>query len=185
MGLLFIILYLFFPTWFLVVEQQLHSSHYFFPDGVQQGIPHVDVVAEQQLDDLQVLVLDGNEEGCASQRVYAVYVDPEVDLSLLQGLLHAAVVSLFHSPQVGFLHGGELSLRSHNAQGDAVPVRAAFRLFIIKLWHCDFSVSTAGKEKNKTKRAALGKKDQMRTIWFLMKAVKWGEGGQYWLHLKE
>ncbi|TNN63512.1 hypothetical protein EYF80_026254 [Liparis tanakae] len=71
-------------TGLLVIEQQLHRSHHFLPDGVQQGVAHVDAEAQQELDDLQVLVLDGDQQGGAAQRVDAVDVDLEVDLGLLR-----------------------------------------------------------------------------------------------------
>lgn len=125
--------YLFLPTWLLVVEQQLHGPHHLFPDGVQQGITHVHVEVEQQLDDLQVLILDGDEQGRAPQGVDAVDVDPEVDLSLLQGLLDTGVVPLLHGPQVGPLKGGELRLGPHDPQRDAVPVRGVVSFPVVQL----------------------------------------------------
>lgn len=66
-----------------MVQQQLHSSDHFLADRVQQGIADVDVEAQQELNDFQVLVLDGNQQSCAAQRVDAVDVDLEVDLCLL------------------------------------------------------------------------------------------------------
>ena len=69
---------------FLVVYQQLHGAHHLLADGVQQGVAHVHVEAQHQLDDLQVLVLDGDQQRRAAQRVDAVDVDLEVDLRLLE-----------------------------------------------------------------------------------------------------
>ena len=67
-----------------MVEQQLHGAHHLLADGVQQGVAHVHVEAQHQLDDLQVLVLDGDQQRCAAQRVDAVDVDLKVDLRLLE-----------------------------------------------------------------------------------------------------
>lgn len=50
---------------------------------MQQGIADVDAEAQQELNDFQVLVLDGNQQSRAAQRVDAVDVDLEVDLCLL------------------------------------------------------------------------------------------------------
>lgn len=54
---------------------------------MQQGIANVDVEAQQELSDFQVLVLNGNQKGCAAERVDAVDVDLEVDLCLLTKLV--------------------------------------------------------------------------------------------------
>lgn len=50
---------------------------------MQQGIADVDTEAQQELNDFQVLVLDGNQQSRAAQRVDAVDVDLEVDFCLL------------------------------------------------------------------------------------------------------
>lgn len=71
-------------TGLLVIQQQLHGSHHLLTDGVQQGIADVDVEAQQEFNDFQVLVLDCNQQSCAAQRVDAVDVDLEVDLRLLE-----------------------------------------------------------------------------------------------------
>lgn len=70
-------------TWLLVIQQQLHSSHHLLADRVQQGIADVDVEAQQEFNDFQVLVLNSNQQGRAAERVDAVDVDLEVDLCLL------------------------------------------------------------------------------------------------------
>lgn len=67
-----------------MVEQQLHGSHHLFPDGVQEGVAHVDGETQQELDDLQILVLDGDEQGRAAEGVDAVNVDLKVNLRLLR-----------------------------------------------------------------------------------------------------
>ena len=56
----------------LWVYQQLHGAHHLLVDGVQEGVSHVHVIAQQQLDDLQVLVLDDDQQRRAPQRVDAV-----------------------------------------------------------------------------------------------------------------
>ena len=50
---------------------------------MQQCIAHVDVKAQQEFDDFQVLVLNANQQSGAAERVDAVDVDLEVDLCLL------------------------------------------------------------------------------------------------------
>ena len=82
---------------------------------MQQGIADVDVEAQQQLDDLQVLVLDGDQQGRAAEGVDTVDVDLEVDLRLLtnekswdQGFVSAATLVL------GFAR--EPSIRGVNTQ---------------------------------------------------------------------
>lgn len=50
---------------------------------MQQGVANIHVEAQQEFDDFQVLVLNGNQQSCAAERVDAVDVDLEVDLSLL------------------------------------------------------------------------------------------------------
>lgn len=67
-----------------MVEQQLHGSHHLFADGVQKGVADVDGETQQELDDLQVFILDGDEQGRAAQRVNAVDVDLKVNLRLLR-----------------------------------------------------------------------------------------------------
>lgn len=66
-----------------MIEQQLHSSHHFLADCVQQGIADVDAEAQQEFNDFQVLVFNGNQQSRASERVDAVDVDLEVDLCFL------------------------------------------------------------------------------------------------------
>lgn len=66
-----------------MIQQQLHSSHHFLANCVQQGIADVNAEAQQELNDFEVLVLDGNQESRAAERVDAVDVDLEVDLCLL------------------------------------------------------------------------------------------------------
>lgn len=67
-----------------MVEQQLHGSHHLLADGVQKGIADVDAEAQQELDDLQILVLDADEQGGAAEGVDAVDVDLKVNLRLLR-----------------------------------------------------------------------------------------------------
>lgn len=50
---------------------------------MQKGIANVHAEAQQELDDLQVLILDADEQSRAAQRVDAVDVDLEVDLCFL------------------------------------------------------------------------------------------------------
>lgn len=50
---------------------------------MQQGIADVDVEAQQEFNDFQVLVLNGNQQSCAAEGVDAVDVDLEVDLCFL------------------------------------------------------------------------------------------------------
>lgn len=50
---------------------------------MKQGIADVNVEAEQEFNDFQVLILYGNQQSSAAQRVDAVDVDLEVDLGLL------------------------------------------------------------------------------------------------------
>lgn len=66
-----------------MIQQQLHSAHHFLADRMQQGITDIDAEAQQQFNDFQVLVLNGNQQRCAAQRVDAVDVDLEVDLCFL------------------------------------------------------------------------------------------------------
>lgn len=74
--------HLFLATGSPVRQQQLHGADHLLPDGVQQGVARVDAVVEKELHDLQVLVLDGDEERAAAQRVQAVNVHVVVDLRL-------------------------------------------------------------------------------------------------------
>lgn len=71
-------------TWLLVVEQQLHSSHHLLADSVQKGVANVDAETQQEFDDLQILILDGDEQGRAAEGVDAVDVDLKVNLRLLR-----------------------------------------------------------------------------------------------------
>lgn len=75
---------LFLSTGLLVVQQELHGSYHLFTDGVEQSVPDIHVEAEEQLDDLQVLILNGYEQRRAPQGIDAIDVDLEVDLRLLQ-----------------------------------------------------------------------------------------------------
>lgn len=50
---------------------------------MQQGVTDIHVEAQQEFDDFQVLILNGDQQSCAAERVDAIYVDLEVDLSLL------------------------------------------------------------------------------------------------------
>lgn len=50
---------------------------------MQKGVADVHAEAQQELDDLQVLILDADEQSRAAERVDAVDVDLEVDLRLL------------------------------------------------------------------------------------------------------
>lgn len=106
-----------------MVKQQLHSSYYLLADGVEQRVPHMHVVRQQELHHLQVLVLDGDEQRGAPERVHAVHVDLEVDLGLPQRALDAAVVALLHGAQVHLLLRRQLRLGAHDAQTDAVAAR--------------------------------------------------------------
>lgn len=67
-----------------MVEQQLHSSHHLLADGVQKGIADVDAETQQEFDELQILVLDGDEQGRAAEGIDAVDVDLKVNLGLLR-----------------------------------------------------------------------------------------------------
>lgn len=115
---------LLFSAGLLVVKEQLHSSHYLLTDSVEQRVSHMHVVRQQKLHHLQVLVLYGDEQGGAPQRVHAVHVDLEVDLGLPQRALHAAVVALFHGAEVRLLLRRQLRLGAHHAQTDAIATRA-------------------------------------------------------------
>lgn len=75
-----------------VRQQQLYGAHHLLSDGVEQGIARVDAVVKQEFHDLQVLVLNGDEERAAPQRVQAVHVDVVIDLCLAQGMFDASVV---------------------------------------------------------------------------------------------
>lgn len=66
-----------------MIQQQLHSSHHFLADRVQKGIADVDAETQQELNDFQILILDGDEQGRAAEGVDAVDVDLKVDLCLL------------------------------------------------------------------------------------------------------
>ena len=61
---------------------------------MQQGIADVDVEAQQELNDFQVLVLNGNQQSCAAERVDAVDVDLEVDLCLLTKLVGKVIFTV-------------------------------------------------------------------------------------------
>lgn len=74
-----------------MVEQQLHSSHHLLSDGVQKGVADIDAEAQQEFDDLQILVLDADEQGRAAEGVDAVDVDLEVNLRLLRKQLQLGV----------------------------------------------------------------------------------------------
>lgn len=76
-----------------VGQQQLHGAHHLLPDGVQQGVARVDAVVQQELHDLQVLVLDGDEESAAAQRVQTVHVHVVVDLRLAEGVFDPCIVT--------------------------------------------------------------------------------------------
>lgn len=67
-----------------MVEQQLHGSHHLLADGVQKGVADVDAETQQEFDDLQILVLDGDEQGRAAEGVDAIDVDLKVNLCLLR-----------------------------------------------------------------------------------------------------
>lgn len=67
-----------------MVEQQLHGSHHLLPDGVQKGVANIDGETQQEFDDLQILVLNGDEQGRAAEGVDAVDVDLKVNLRLLK-----------------------------------------------------------------------------------------------------
>lgn len=66
-----------------MIQQQLHSSHHFLADRVQEGIADIDTETQQELNDFQILILDGDEQGRAAKGVDAVDVDLKVDLCLL------------------------------------------------------------------------------------------------------
>lgn len=85
--------YLFLSAGPSVRQQQLHGTHYLLPDGVEQGVTRVDAVVKQQLHDLQVLILDGNEERAAAQWVQTVHVHVVVDLGLAKGMFDSCIVT--------------------------------------------------------------------------------------------
>lgn len=64
----------------------------------------MDAVVQQQLHDLQVLVLNGDEERTATQRVQAVHVHVVVDLRLAKGMFDASVVAWRGGGRVEGLH---------------------------------------------------------------------------------
>lgn len=66
-----------------MIQQQLHGSHHLLANGVQKGVADVHAEAQQELDDLQILVLNGDEQSRAAEWVDAVDVDLKVDLRLL------------------------------------------------------------------------------------------------------
>lgn len=68
-----------------MIQQQLHSSHHFLADSVKQGIANVDIETQQELNNFQILILNGNEQSRAAEGVNTVDVDLEVDLCLLKG----------------------------------------------------------------------------------------------------
>lgn len=76
-----------------VRQQQLHSAHHLLPDRVEQGVASVDAVVKQKLHDLKVLILDGDEECTAAQRVQTVHINVVVDLCLAKGMFDACVVT--------------------------------------------------------------------------------------------
>lgn len=79
-----------------MVEQQLHGSHHLLADGVQKGVADVDTKTQQEFDDLQILVLDGDEQGRAAEGVDAVDVDLKVNLCLLRKQSCSSRESEFH-----------------------------------------------------------------------------------------
>lgn len=50
---------------------------------MQEGIADIDAETQQELDDFQILILDGDEQSRAAKGVDAVDVDLEVDLCFL------------------------------------------------------------------------------------------------------
>lgn len=53
----------------------------------------MDAVVEQELHDLQVLVLDGDEESTAAQRVQTVHIHVVVHLCFAKGMFHSRIVT--------------------------------------------------------------------------------------------
>lgn len=58
----------------ILLQQSLNGFHKFFGNGMQQCVFCVYVKAYQQVDHVQVLVVDGHQEGRSTQRIYAIDV---------------------------------------------------------------------------------------------------------------
>ena len=106
----------------LVVEQELDGLDILLVDGVQQGIADLHVVGQQQLDHLDVLVLDGDEQRRAPQRVDAVHVDL-VGGQAVEHVARAGHVPPLHGQQVLLLLVAEVLLLADDAHAEAVAVR--------------------------------------------------------------
>ena len=106
----------------LVVEEELDGLDVLLVDGVQQGVAHLDVVGQQQLDHLDVLVLDGDEQCRAPQRVDAVHVDL-VGGQAVEHVARAGHVPPLHGQQVLLLLVAEVLLLADDAHAEAVAVR--------------------------------------------------------------
>ena len=70
------------PHPLLVLQQQLHPLDVLLVDGEQQRVPGLDAGLQQDLDQLRVLVDDGDGECGPAERVSAVNVKP-ITLTLL------------------------------------------------------------------------------------------------------
>lgn len=68
----------------LVVQQHLDGLDKLLGDGVQQGVLRVHPVIDEQLHHLQVLVIDGHQQGGPAERIDAVDVDVTLRFGLLQ-----------------------------------------------------------------------------------------------------
>lgn len=62
------------PVAVLVVQQHLDRLDELLADGVQQRVLRVHVVAYQQADHFQILVVDGHQQRRPAQRIDAIYV---------------------------------------------------------------------------------------------------------------
>lgn len=82
-------------------QQQLHGAHHLLSDGVQQGVARVDAMVQEELHDLQVLILDGDEERAAAQRVQTVHVHVVVDLRLAEGVFDSCIVTWTQTGEEG------------------------------------------------------------------------------------
>ena len=76
---------------FLVVQQNLNSLNKFLVNGVEKGILGLHFVLQQHLHHLQVLVVDGHEEGSPTERVNTVNVDGSIVPAVLEHPEHGAV----------------------------------------------------------------------------------------------
>ena len=97
-----------------MIQQELHGLHVLLVDSVQQGVPNLHPVAQQQFDHLDVLVLDGDQQRRAAQRVHAVDVDAGEE-DLVQHLAGGGDVAPLHRQQVLLLFVGQVGVLADDA----------------------------------------------------------------------